>query len=85
MAPAWGLLSNSFVGGTFFQKDVIALRMVSTKFGRVTADDISSIYIRPKQEAELWFVPLKKGDYSFICTIPGHREDGMEGDIRIVD
>lgn len=80
-----GKVSHDMVGGTFFQKDVIALRMVSTKFGRVTADDISSVYIRPKQEAELWFVPLKKGDYSFICTIPGHREDGMEGDIRIVD
>ena len=80
-----GKVSHDMVGGTLFQKDVIALRMVSSKSGRVTADTISSVYIRPKQEKEIWFVPIKAGVYSFVCTIPGHREDGMEGDVKIVD
>lgn len=80
-----GKVSHDMVGGTLFRQDVIALRMVSSKVGRITADSINSVYIRPKQEAEIWFVPIKTGSYSFICTIPGHREDGMEGDVRIVD
>ena len=77
--------SHDMAGGTFFGKDVIALRAVASKIGRITADDVSSIYIRPKQETELWIVPIKTGTYSFICSVPGHLENGMEGTITIVD
>ena len=80
-----GGAAHDMVGGSLFQKDVIALHMINTRVGRVTADDISSVYIRPKQEAEVWFVPLEKGEYSFFCSIPGHREAGMEGGVKIVD
>ena len=80
-----GRVSHDMVGGSLFQKDVVAMRMISSKVGRVTAETISSVYIRPRHEAEIWFVPIKKGEYSFFCSIPGHREDGMEGGIRIVD
>ena len=80
-----GSTAHDMVGGTFFGRDVIALRMVNSRVGRVTADDISSIYIRPKNDTELWFVPLKTGVFSFVCSIPGHKESGMEGQVRIVD
>lgn len=80
-----GGAAHDMVGGSFFAKDVIALYMVNSKVGRVTADDVSSIYIRPKNETEVWFVPVKKGAYDFFCSIPGHREAGMEGNIKIVD
>ena len=77
--------SHDMAGGSFFGKDVIALRAIATKVGRITADDVSSVYIRPKQEAELWFVPIKTGTFSFICSVPGHIENGMEGTITVVD
>jgi uncharacterized cupredoxin-like copper-binding protein len=80
-----GGISHDMVGGSFFSKDVIALRMVNTRVGRVTAEDISSVYVRPKNETELWFVPIRKGEFSFVCSIPGHKESGMEGTIRVVD
>jgi uncharacterized cupredoxin-like copper-binding protein len=80
-----GGIAHDMVGGTFFSKEVIALRMVSSRVGRVTAEVISSIYVRPKNEAELWIVPIKKGEFSFVCSIPGHQEEGMEGTVRIVD
>lgn len=80
-----GVKAHDMVGGSFFEEDAIALKMVSTKVGRVTADHINSVYIRPKNEAEVWFVALKVGEFSFFCSIPGHREAGMEGVVRIVD
>lgn len=80
-----GVKAHDMVGGSFFEADAIALKMVSSKVGRVTADHINSVYIRPKNEAEVWFVALKVGVYSFFCSIPGHREAGMEGVVKIVE
>ena len=80
-----GSTSHDMAGGNFFDEDVIALRMINSRVGRVTADHINSIYLRPKNDTELWFVPLKAGEFSFICSIAGHREAGMEGTIRVVD
>lgn len=77
--------AHDMVGGTFFSKEVIALRMVNSRVGRVTADNISSIYVRPKNETEIWFLPIKSGTFSFICSLPGHLEAGMEGSVRIDD
>lgn len=80
-----GNASHDMVGGTFFSPEVIALKMVNTRVGRVSADNINAIYIRPKNEAELWFVPLKKGEFSFVCSIPGHADSGMTGTVIIGD
>ena len=79
-----GGVSHDMVGGSFFDEHTIALRMVSSKVGRVVADHIRSIYLRPQNDTELWLVPLKEGEFSFFCSLPFHREDGMEGVVRIV-
>lgn len=33
-------------------------------------------------ELELFFVPVLRGEYDFICTITGHRELGMVGELH---
>lgn len=79
-----GHFSHDMVGGSLFGDDVIALRMVNSAAGRVLADSVKSVYVRAQNTIELWFVPLKEGDYSFYCSLVGHREDGMEGVVSIL-
>lgn len=44
---------------------------------------IHELELKPGAEAEWVFVPLKPGKYSLRCTIPGHSEAGMNGEIVI--
>jgi uncharacterized cupredoxin-like copper-binding protein len=39
--------------------------------------------LKPGVEAEWVFVPLKSGKYGLRCTIAGHSEAGMRGEIVI--
>ncbi|MBD2489608.1 plastocyanin/azurin family copper-binding protein [Aulosira sp. FACHB-615] len=44
---------------------------------------IHELELKPSAEAEWVFVPLKSGKYNLRCTIPGHTEAGMTGEIII--
>ncbi len=45
---------------------------------------IREIEVYPKASAEWWFVPVKTGRFTDLkCTIPGHTEAGMIGQIII--
>jgi uncharacterized cupredoxin-like copper-binding protein len=44
---------------------------------------IHELELKPGAEAEWVFVPLKSGKYGLRCTIPGHSEAGMKGEIVI--
>ena len=39
--------------------------------------------IKPGQGGESEFIPGKEGIYYYICTVPGHREQGMQGKIIV--
>ncbi len=34
-------------------------------------------------EAELSFIPMRRGEYTYYCTVPGHRSAGMEGKLVV--
>ncbi|AKG22425.1 plastocyanin/azurin family copper-binding protein [Calothrix sp. 336/3] len=44
---------------------------------------IHDVELKPGATAEWIFVPMKPGTYNLRCTIPGHSEAGMTGDIMI--
>ncbi|MEB3179904.1 MAG: cupredoxin domain-containing protein [Nostocaceae cyanobacterium] len=44
---------------------------------------IHEVELKPGAVAEWVFIPLKSGNFSLRCTIPGHTEAGMTGDIVI--
>lgn len=76
-----GAVSHDMVGGSFF--GAIAIKMAQNQGGRVVTPVLNAIYVKPKQQMELWFVPVRAGTYSFFCSIDGHREGGMEGDVIV--
>lgn len=45
--------------------------------------NIHELELKPGAEAEWVFVPIKSGKYALRCTIAGHTEAGMKGEIVI--
>lgn len=45
---------------------------------------IHELELKPGAIAEWVFVPLKPGTYELHCSIPGHSEAGMRGELSIV-
>ncbi|QOR64590.1 cupredoxin domain-containing protein [Cytobacillus suaedae] len=41
------------------------------------------LHVKGENQAELTFTPLEKGVYKFYCTIPGHTENGMIGELEV--
>ena len=60
---------------------------VNDKTGKALAEVkgvIREIEVYPNAVTEWWFVPLKTGNFGDLkCTIPGHAEAGMVGNISI--
>jgi uncharacterized cupredoxin-like copper-binding protein len=44
---------------------------------------IQELELRPGSAAEWVLVPMKPGNYTLRCTIPGHTEAGMTGTIAV--
>lgn len=39
--------------------------------------------LKPGQSGQSEFIPAEEGTYYYICTVPGHREQGMQGKIIV--
>ena len=44
---------------------------------------ISELELRPGSKAEWVFIPMKPGTYKLQCSVPGHAEAGMVGELTI--
>jgi uncharacterized cupredoxin-like copper-binding protein len=50
----------------------------------ITTPHIHNVKLRPNNQASLYLVPVKAGEYEIFCSIPGHQEDGMEGYVTVL-
>lgn len=41
------------------------------------------VHALPNEEQKITFIPTETGNYKFVCTIPGHKEAGMIGEIVV--
>lgn len=46
---------------------------------------VNEIELKPGASVEWFFVPIQVGTYSLLCSVPGHAESGMAGDIVILE
>lgn len=76
-----GGVAHDLKGEGFFR--AIVAKMALSTAGRVVTPFMNSLYIRPRQEMELWFIPLRAGTFPVLCTIGDHQQAGMEGTIVI--
>ncbi len=77
----------------YFSSDAFAQAVFTRKVqlngpdGNAAAEvkgSIREIEVYPKASAEWWFVPIKTGRFTDLkCTVPGHPEAGMIGQIII--
>lgn len=75
--------SHDFVHLEFFHN--ISIKQLKAKFGRVITHHIHSLFLKTGETIELYFIPQNSGEFEFFCSIEGHRADGMEGYITVID
>jgi uncharacterized cupredoxin-like copper-binding protein len=76
-----GKVKHDMVGGSFFQ--AVLIKTIMTGSGRINTPYVKAIVVSARQETEIWLLPVKVGEFSFYCSIEGHRDDGMEGKVTI--
>ena len=76
-----GFESHDIAGEELFSSFIV--KKVRNRSVEVDAYHIERLMIRPKEELELWLVPTRVALIDFICTLPGHYEEGMAGHIYI--
>ncbi len=77
-----GSSKHYFAAESFFRA-IAARKIQSNTDGEIKALYFSAIEVFPGRSLDLYFIPVKKGSYDLLCTIEGHAEEGMVGQIRI--
>lgn len=66
-----------------FYKAIATRKVQSNRDGEIKAPYFTAIELMVDGQLDLYFVPVKRGEYSVFCTIKDHREEGMEGKLVI--
>lgn len=76
-----GTVVHDMIGGSLFSS--VLIKHVSTPSGRVVTPYVRSVFLRARQTTDIYLLPIKAGVSTFECTIAGHKEAGMTGQITI--
>jgi len=63
----------------------IDITNLSGATGHLHSNAALHLHVPPKSQNQIKFIPLETGQYQFYCTIPGHREAGMTGIMKVVN
>jgi uncharacterized cupredoxin-like copper-binding protein len=77
-----GTQKHYFTAEEFFRA-IATRKLQSNSDGEVKAPYFSAIEVYPGRTLDLYFIPAAKGSYHLVCTVEGHAEMGMKGEIRI--
>jgi uncharacterized cupredoxin-like copper-binding protein len=70
-----------FVSEEFFRN--VATRKVQSSDGEAKAPFFAAVEVYAGKTMEWFLIPMKKGTYDLLCTVPGHAERGMKGTIEV--
>lgn len=76
-----GKADHYFTASQFFKS--IATRKAQSSDGEIKAPYLTAVEVYKGKALEIFFVPLVKGTYDLVCTMPGHADKGMKGTIEI--
>ena len=76
-----GVEKHYFTAEEFYRS--VAFRKVQDSSGEIKAPYFKAIEIFPGEQADLYFIPTRIGDYDSTCTITGHDKAGMFGTITV--
>lgn len=71
------IAKHDLVDDKFFHS--IVLKEVIVGGVSIATHHIHSLLLKPNTTASLLFVPVKANEFEVYCTLPDHREEGMEG------
>ncbi|WP_391201549.1 plastocyanin/azurin family copper-binding protein [Psychrobacillus sp. L4] len=54
-----------------------------SKHNHGTEENLIHLHAKPNSTEKLTFTPIDSGVYEFNCTIPGHKESGMVGQVIV--
>ena len=77
-----GTMKHYFVSEKFFRA-IATRKLQSNADGEIKAPYFTAIEVFPGRSLDLYFIPVIKGSYQLLCTIEGHAEKGMVGQIKI--
>ena len=66
-----------------FYKSIATRKVQSNRDGEIKAPYFHAIELMVGGQLDLYFVPVKKGEYPVYCTIKDHRSEGMEAKLVI--
>ncbi len=78
-----GTKKHYFTAEEFYQS--VAFRKAQDNSGEIKAPYFKAVEIFPGEQADLYLIPTKTGTYDSICTIAGHPEAGMVGNITVTE
>lgn len=61
----------------------VVFKEVSVGGVTINTPHVHSLVLKPNNTANLFLVPIKPAEYEIYCSVPGHRDDGMEGYVTI--
>lgn len=76
-----GALDHEFVLATVKENDSHGKAMM--KSPEMEHDDPNAMRVAPNKSSEFVWRFTKRGEFEFACLIPGHREAGMTGTVRV--
>lgn len=76
-----GTVKHYFTAGPFYQS--VAFRKAQDSSGEIKAPYFKAVEIFPGKQADLYLIPTQAGSFKSVCTIEGHQEAGMHGQIKV--